>query len=65
MIDARGLGSPMPVLMLQKAMKSKANCYEILVDSESSCEAVRKFAEDQGYTVQTENKHGNTLLRIR
>lgn len=65
MIDARGLGSPMPVLMLQKAMKSKDTCYEVLVDSESSCEAVRKFAESQGCNVEIENRRGTALIRIR
>ena len=64
MIDARGLSSPMPVLMIQKAMKTKADNYEVLVDSEASCESVTKFSKDQGYKVAVEEKNGDFFIKI-
>lgn len=64
MIDARGLINPIPVLMLQKAMKSSIDSYEIAVDSESTCESVVEFAEDRGYNVEIEERNGEFLLRI-
>lgn len=64
MIDARGLSCPMPVLMVQKAMKSNEDCYEVLVDSVTPCENVRRFAESQGYNVEVVNKWNEFLLKI-
>lgn len=64
MIDARGLINPIPVLMLQKAMKSSIDSYEIAVDSEGTCESIVEFAEDRGYNVEIEERNGEFLLRI-
>ena len=64
MVDARGLSCPMPVMMTQKAMKSKEDYYEVLVDSTTPCENVRRFAESQGYNVTVENMNGDFLLKI-
>ena len=64
MVDARGLSCPMPVLMVQKAMKSKENYYEVLVDSQTPCENVRRFAESQGYSVAVEETDGEFLLKL-
>ena len=64
MVDARGLSCPMPVLMVQKAMKSKEDQYEVLVDSVTPCENVRRFAESQGYTVEVEEKDGEFLMKL-
>ena len=36
MVDARGLSCPIPVIMTQKAMKSKEDYYEVMVDVGSS-----------------------------
>ncbi len=64
MIDARGLSCPTPVIMTQKAMKSKEDYYEVLVDSKTPCENVTRFAQSQGYTVAVEEKNGEFLLKI-
>ena len=64
MVDARGLSCPTPVLMTQKAMKSKEDYYEVLVDSKTPCENVTRFAESQGYKVAVEEKDGEYLLKI-
>ena len=64
MVDARGLSCPMPVIMTQKAMKSKEDYYEVMVDAQAPLENVTRFAESQGYKVEVEDKGGEYLLKI-
>lgn len=64
MVDARGLSCPMPVLMVQKAMKSKEDYYEVMVDNKTPCENVTRFAESQGFKVEVEEKNGEYLLKL-
>lgn len=64
MVDARGLSCPMPVLMTQKAMKSNEDYYEVLVDSVTPCENVRRYAESQGYNVEVVETDEDFLLEI-
>ena len=51
MVDARGLSCPMPVMMVQKAVKSAPAELEVLLDSQTALLNVKRFAEGQGYTV--------------
>ena len=64
MVDARGLSCPTPVLMTQKAMKSKEDYYEVMVDAQAPLENVTRFAQSQGYKVEVEDMGGEYLLRI-
>ena len=64
MVDARGLSCPTPVLMTQKAMKSKEDYYEVLVDAAAPLENVTRFAKSQGYNVEVEDRGGEYLLKI-
>ncbi|HHW94801.1 MAG TPA: preprotein translocase subunit TatB [Mogibacterium sp.] len=64
MVDARGLSCPTPVILTQKAMKSKEDYYEVLVDANTPCENVTRYAESQGYSVVVEEKDGEFLLKI-
>ena len=52
MIDARGRSCPEPVIMIKKAMETKAASYEMLVDSRVSVENVTRFATNSGYQVE-------------
>lgn len=66
MIDARGLSCPEPVIMVQKAMTTKENKYEVMVDNRTSVENITRFAEHQGYKVSvTENGGEYTLICTR
>ena len=52
MVDARGYSCPMPVIMVQKAVKNGAPAtLEVLVDNRCSLENVTRFAANQGYKV--------------
>ena len=51
-VDARGYSCPMPVVMVQKAVKADAPAtLEVLVDNQCSVENVTRFAENSGYKV--------------
>ena len=51
-VDARGYSCPMPVVMVQKAVKSDSPAaLEVLVDNQCSVENVTRFAENSGYKV--------------
>ena len=62
MLDARGLSCPEPVIMLRKAMTSKENTYEIIVDNLTAKENVTRYAEHQGYQAAVSEKNGEYTL---
>lgn len=52
MVDARGYACPMPVVMVQKEVKSsQPETLEVLVDNRCALENVTRFANNQGYSV--------------
>ena len=54
-VDARGFSCPMPVVMVQKAVKSDSPAaLEVLVDNQCSVENVARFAENSGYKVSVQ-----------
>ena len=66
MLDARGLSCPEPVVMIRKAMMSKASEYTMVVDNPTAKENVTRYAEHQGYKVAvTENSDEYTLTMTK
>ncbi len=54
MVDARGYSCPMPVILVQKAVKDgHPEHLEVLVDNQCSLENVTRYASNQGYAVQS------------
>lgn len=52
MIDTRGLSCPMPVIMVQKAVRRDAPArLEVLADAKVAVENITRFARSQGYQV--------------
>ena len=51
MVDARGLGCPMPVVMTQKALKDSPAELTVLVDNKTAVENVTRLAGSCGYKV--------------
>lgn len=52
MVDARGYACPMPVVMVQKEVKTNdPQLLEVLVDNQCALENVTRFANNQGYNV--------------
>ena len=64
MVDARGYSCPMPVIMVQKAVKNGApDTLEVLVDNRCSLENVTRFANNQGYKV-TSSQEGEDFKLV-
>lgn len=64
-IDCRGLACPQPVIQTKGALeKFSAGCLQVIVDNDSSCINVRRYAESQGHLVQVEENGGNYFLLI-
>ncbi len=64
MIDARGRSCPEPVIMIRDAMKSKEECYQMLVDARVCVENVTRYAEHEGYHVTVTDQEDDFLLTI-
>lgn len=64
-LDARGLSCPEPVIMIQKAMKTKESRYVMIVDNHASKENVTRFAEKAGYQVTVRESNGEYTLEMR
>jgi len=64
-IDARGLSCPEPVILIRKAMASKEDSYEMIVDNVASRENVTRYAEHQGYQVDVTDNDGEYTLVIK
>ena len=64
MLDARGLSCPEPVVMIRKAMMSKASEYTMVVDNPTAKENVTRYAEHQGYNVAVAENGDEYTLTI-
>lgn len=66
MIDARGLSCPLPVVMVQKAVKNgNPNELDVLVDAMVCVENVTRFAHSQGYAVTVNEQDGEFALHLK
>ena len=65
MLDARGLSCPEPVVMIRKAMMTKASEYTMVVDNPTAKENVTRYAEHQGYTVTVSEQDGEYTLTMK
>ena len=66
MIDARGYSCPMPVVMVQKAVKGKnPDTLEVMVDNQCSVENVTRFAKNSGYQVTVSDFEGDFKLVLK
>ena len=63
-IDARGLSCPQPVILARSAVQGGKLPVEVLVDSVTSRENVRRMAERSGLKVQVEQVGGEFRLTI-
>lgn len=54
-VDARGLSCPQPVMLAQKAISDGIFPVEVIVDTVTSRENVRRMAERLGCSVTTED----------
>lgn len=64
MIDARGRSCPEPVIMIKKAMDTKENTYEMMVDSTVSVENVTRYARYNGYDTVVRQEGDTFMLKL-
>ena len=65
MVDARGLVCPMPIVMVQKAVKQDApDTLTVLVDDRCAVENVTRFAKNSGYQVSSEKDGADFRLKL-
>ncbi len=65
LVDARGLSCPQPVLLTKKAIAAGQFPIEVLVDTVTSRENVRRMAEASGYRVEVVQVGEEFKLTIR
>ncbi len=63
-VDARGLSCPQPVILAKKAIEAAKFPIEVLVDTVTSRENVRRMAESAGCKVQVEQSGDEFKLTI-
>lgn len=63
-VDARGLSCPQPVILTRKAIETKQFPIEVLVDTVTSRENVRRMAEGAGLKVRVESMGDEFKLTI-
>ncbi len=65
MVDARGYSCPIPVVMVQKAVKNGNPAkLEVAVDNQCSVENVTRFAQNAGYKVSVSDFEGDFKLTL-
>ena len=65
MIDTRGLSCPMPVIMVQKAVRKDAPAtLEVLADAKVAVENITRFAASQGYQVAVSQEDEDFKLTL-
>lgn len=63
-VDARGLSCPQPVIMTRAAIKSGEFPFDVLVETVTSRENVRRAAERSGCRVQVQDSEDAFRLTI-
>ena len=63
-VDARGLSCPQPVILTRNAIKQGAFPIEVLVETVTSRENVKRAAEKLGCAVQVEDLGGAFRLTL-
>ena len=63
-VDARGLSCPQPVILTKKVISARKFPIEVLVDTVTSRENVRRMAEQSGLRVQVEQVGDEFKLTI-
>ena len=65
MVDVRGLSCPQPVILARKAIQAAKFPVEVLVDTVTARENVRRAAEKAGCTVQVQEAGDGFKLTLK
>lgn len=64
-IDARGIACPGPVLKTREALNGAEGPFTVLVDNETACENVSRFARTSGCGVEVAPLEGGFTIRVQ
>lgn len=65
-VDARGRSCPEPVLLTKQAIEDyHGTPFEVLVDAAVAVENIKRFATNQGFTVEVKEKDDEYALFIK
>jgi TusA-related sulfurtransferase len=64
-VDTRGLSCPQPVILVSQALREAVFPIEVLVDTVTSRENVRRTAEKQGCTVSIAKEENDFRLVLQ
>ena len=66
MIDARGQSCPIPVVMVQEAVKKEnyPEKLQVMVDARVCVENITRYADSQGYKVDVKEEGGDFTLTL-
>jgi len=63
-VDARGVACPIPVTMTRNALEKSQSAVVVLVDNNTACENVSRFANSQGCEVEISQREGGFELKL-
>jgi len=63
-VDARGLSCPQPVILSKQAIQAGQFPIEVLVDTVTSRENVRRMAEKSGCTVEIQEARDEFIVKL-
>lgn len=63
-VDARGISCPEPLILAKKAMSQSPAGFQIIVDNNAAKENVSRFAQGNGYSVQSEQRGNDIIISI-
>ena len=66
MVDARGYSCPMPVIMVQKAVKAdNPKVLDVLVDSHCAADNVTRFAKNNQYDAEVQAEGDSFKITLK
>ena len=65
MIDARGLSCPMPVVMVQRALKESPDGVTVIVDNMAAVGNIGRYAANYGYTLEDAQNGAEHTLTLK
>jgi TusA-related sulfurtransferase len=63
-IDARGRSCPEPVLMTKKGIEKNPDGIKVIVDNTTAVENIKRFAQNNGYKVQIEDRSQEYIITL-
>lgn len=64
-VDARGLSCPEPVILTMNEANKGTKEFEVVVDAEVCKDNVKRYGENNGFSVDVEKKNLEYILKLK